>query len=178
MALNTQNWSTRIKLAVLGLGLLALPITALADAERPLVNGVIVRIDSSDRRIVVRSMIPSKVLGPGKDIQQMSVGNMSSTGNGTITSSKAIKRKGHVYLLNVATDVNILRGKEIRKFGDLTVGLQVQVLGTVRDESGTMQIDSYKVVNGQLVLNTVPTSRTGTATTILLNSGATTPKKK
>jgi hypothetical protein len=155
---------------VAGLVFMALPLMVHAEPERPLVSGVIVRIDSDGPRIVVRSASPSKALGPGKDIQQMTVGNMSSTGNGSVTASKAIRRKGHVYLLNVAANVNILQGKEHRKFSSLVVGSRVQVLGTVTDASGTAQIDSYKVVNGQLVINTVPTTKTGTATTILILS--------
>jgi hypothetical protein len=97
---------------------------------------------------------------------------MNSTGNGTVTGAKTIPRKEYVYTLTFTDVVKVLKGSTDAKLADVTAGVRVEITGTIEKHEPQTMIDSYNVVNGQLVMNTVRSTQTQTATSIKILTGA------
>jgi hypothetical protein len=141
---------------------------AQSPASQPqvLVTGTVTSLDESSHQIKVQSSVVSKVLGVSSDVQQLTVGNMSSNGHGSVTGAKTIPRKGYVYTINFTNAVKVLKGADAAGLADLKAGVTVEVTGTVVKHEPKTMIDDYKVVDGKLVMNTVTVTQTATASSI------------
>jgi hypothetical protein len=143
---------------------------AQSPASQPqvLVTGTVTSLDEEDHRIKVQSSVVSKVLGETSDVQQLTVGNMSSNGYGSVTGAKTLPRKGYVYTIKFTDAVKVLKGTVAARLADIKAGVRVEVIGTVVKHEPQTMIDSYKVVDGKLVMNTVKSTQTATASTITI----------
>ncbi len=142
--------------------------TAPASQPQVLVTGTVTELDENDHQIKVQSSVVSKVLGETSDVQQLTVGNMSSNGQGSVTGAKTLPRKGYVYTINFTEAVKVLKGPVAVRLADIKEGVTVEVIGTVVKHEPQRMIDSYKVVDGKLVMNTVMSTQTATASTITI----------
>jgi hypothetical protein len=133
-----------------------------------LVTGRVASLDEKDHQIKVQSSVVSKALGETSDVQQLTVGNVSSNGYGSVTGAKTLPRKGYVYTINFADAGRVLKGTVAARLADIKEGVTVEVIGTVVKHEPKTMIDSYKVVDGKLVMNTVRVTQTATASTITI----------
>jgi hypothetical protein len=62
----------------------------------------------------------------------------------------------------------VLKGTVAARLADTKAGVTVEVTGTVVKHEPQTMIDSYKVVDGKLVMNTVKSTQTATASTITI----------
>ena len=93
---------------------------------------------------------------------------MSSNGQGSVTGAKTLPRKEYVYTINFTDAVKVLKGTVTATLADVKAGATVEVLGTVVKHEPKRMIDDYKVVDGKLVMNTVISTQTATASTITI----------
>jgi hypothetical protein len=117
-----------------------------------------------DRQIKIQTSAPSKIL-ESSEVHQLTA-TMNSTGNGAVTGAKTIPRKEYVYTLTFTDAAKVLKGSNDAKLADVTVEMRVEITGTIEKHEPQMLIDSYNVVNGKLVMNTVRSTQTQTATSI------------
>jgi hypothetical protein len=135
-----------------------------------LVTGTVKSIDMEKHKIKVQTVTPSKVLETS-EVHQITAA-MNSTGNGTVTGAKTIPQKEYVYSLIFTDDVKVLKGSSDATLADVKAGARVEITGTIEKHEPQTLIDSYDVVNGKLVLNTVRSTQTQTATSIRILAGA------
>ena len=93
---------------------------------------------------------------------------MSSNSQGSVTRAKTLPRKGYVYTINFTDAVKVLKGTVATRLADIKEGVTVEVIGTVVKHEPQRMIDSYKVVDGKLVMNTIISTQTATASTITI----------
>jgi hypothetical protein len=127
-------------------------------------------VDKKKHRIKIQTSTPSKILETS-EVVQLTVA-MNSTGNGKVTGAKTIPRKEYVYTLTFTDDVKVLKDSADANLADVVAGERVEITGTIEKHEPKTLIDSYNVVDGKLVMKTVTSTQTQTATSIKILTGA------
>jgi hypothetical protein len=150
------------------------PAQSPAPQPQVLITGMVKSFEKpfslKNYQIKVQTGTASKILETA-EVLQMTVA-MNSTGSGNVTGAKTLPRKEYVYTLYLADDVKVLKGGVEANLADVKAGVRVEITGTVEKHEPQTLIDSYNVVNGRVVMNTVRSTQTQTATSIKILTAA------